>query len=96
MGCSVGSTEGGVLRGSHRSDTAWWCRHRASWAEATLRKSGGNCGLLFNLCHIFPTRSEIWEITFKCFPHRKDEIESPVSNCFPLGQSDQFVAVSWD
>lgn len=78
----------GILRGAHSSHTARRCRHRASWAEATLRKSFGNCGLLFNLCYIFTTLSEIWEITFKCFPHRKDEIESPVSNCFPLSVPD--------
>lgn len=95
-GVRGGERRGGVLRGAHSRHTARRCRHGASWAEATLRKSVGDCGLLFNLHHIFTTLSEIWEITLKCFLRREDEIESPVSNRFPLGVPDQFVSASWD
>lgn len=69
------------LQGPPTSHTARGCRCRVLEAEATPRKSFGNHGLLLNLCHVFTTLSEIWEITIFQFPQRNDEIEFPVGNC---------------
>lgn len=58
-----------VRRGAQTSDTAWKYRHKASYPRRLP---------VVALCQIFTTLSEIWEITFKCFPRRKEEIESPI------------------